>query len=432
MSFYSQLNNYIDNTNENSDLKVSGIRVFGVESFDHGVIVKSFRDVEEIKSLKQLGQALEEGVFNVKSLGVLKSVDAEADYDESSDSVVINVRCKEPSANYGFDGYLESNLTAGANVKFLNPLRRADNLTLGVHLGLTTSPSVDATWEFPFPRKGSLFLKATLFDQRHRLLSESWNSVAAVFHSNRFGSLGYSLNYRKFDEIPSKEVESYREPSMEVQQSIGQDILSTLHHDITLDHTWHLPMAYHSSIPYSGFLLKFHNSYAGLLGSVHYLKTMVNGKLFIPIFGGPLKLMTQSSLSYVHSLDGKRPHVADRVRTTMRGRMYDGIGPRDQVSGLELGGIFSMNHFISLNYPLAFEEYTKKLDLHVHGFVETATVINQFDGSREDFLKSFHTIVGCGLFFMFSSMKFEMNAIYPLLKNGEEFPNFAFHMTFDR
>ncbi|MBY0338308.1 MAG: outer membrane protein assembly factor BamA [Acetobacteraceae bacterium] len=116
--------------------------------------------------------------------------------------------------------------------------------------------------------------------------------------------------------------------------------------------------------PRRGYFIRLGNDLAGLGGDVAYIRTRLDGALFLPferVLGNPDFVLTVSaSLGHMHSFGertptGERDRIVDRFflgGENLRGFAIGGVGPRDAQTGDSLGGRFMWTQSTEMRFPL--------------------------------------------------------------------------------
>lgn len=105
--------------------------------------------------------------------------------------------------------------------------------------------------------------------------------------------------------------------------------------------------------PTDGYDIELTNSFAGVGGNVRYLKNVLTGRYFYPVYDNWTLVLTGSGGS-IHGL-GDRVRIADRFSLggySLRGFDFHGVGPRANSSGDSLGGLYYWKTSAEIMFPL--------------------------------------------------------------------------------
>jgi len=203
--------------------------------------------------------------------------------------------------------------------------------------------------------------------------------------------LSEDLHHRIYYTLKRDEIKGIKDKASRfIKEQEGESTLSELGHTITYDRR-------DSRINTSqGYMLGFGNSFAGLGGSVKYIKNSIFGAYYYSLmddwvieFSGRYKVMTGL---------GQKVRVVDRYTLggdSLRGFETSGVGPRDRKTGDPLGGLQSYSGTVELTFPIGLPN-----EFGVKGatFVEGGSVWNSGDVSSEvRDENTFRSSIGVGL-----------------------------------
>lgn len=137
--------------------------------------------------------------------------------------------------------------------------------------------------------------------------------------------------------------------------------------------------------PRRGYVLRLGTDVAGLGGDVAYVRTRVDGALFLPLerlLGDPdFVLSVSGSFGILNNLDrGRRDRIVDRFflgGENLRGFAVAGAGPRDLVSRDALGGRLMWTQSTELRFPLPLPS---ELGLTGRAFVDVGGLTRTVSG----------------------------------------------------
>lgn len=105
--------------------------------------------------------------------------------------------------------------------------------------------------------------------------------------------------------------------------------------------------------PTDGYDIELSNSFAGLGGSVRYLKNILTGRYFYPVYENWTLVLTGSG-GALFGL-GDRVRIADRFSLggySLRGFDFHGVGPRAKEGGDSLGGLYYWRASAEVLFPI--------------------------------------------------------------------------------
>jgi outer membrane protein insertion porin family len=133
----------------------------------------------------------------------------------------------------------------------------------------------------------------------------------------------------------------------------GSSVLSQISQVLTLD--------YRDSrlFPHSGAVVELGNDYAGLGGSVDFIRTNMSGAYYIPLDrlteNDQWTVKFSGSVGYLAELPGGKDLIIDRFflgGDNLRGFQTGGVGPHDANTGDPLGGRFIWTQSSEISFPL--------------------------------------------------------------------------------
>jgi outer membrane protein insertion porin family len=172
-----------------------------------------------------------------------------------------------------------------------------------------------------------------------------------------FRSLGYDINEHLRQvwsyTLADRDVYNVTPGSSQViLNEAGWTLLSQISQVVTLD------FRDSKLYPHSGWAIDFGTDYAGLGGSVDYLRTNLNGAYYIPLDrlmgDDQWGIKLAAGAGYMFELGGK-DEIIDRFflgGDNLRGFQTGGAGPHDATTGDPLGGRFIWTESQELRVPL--------------------------------------------------------------------------------
>ena len=157
-------------------------------------------------------------------------------------------------------------------------------------------------------------------------------------------NLRYGFKYREINNIRAG-------ASTLVQQQQGERYVSEVGQILTYDRR-------DSKItPTEGFLARLSNDLAGVGGTVHYLRSTINGSQYFPL-SPQYTLSLNGRTGYIFGL-GEDVNIGDRFflgGDSLRGFKSAGAGPRDLPTGDSLGGEWIYNGSVELKVPVGLPD----------------------------------------------------------------------------
>jgi outer membrane protein assembly factor BamA len=263
------------------------MNIFGLTSTRKSVVANSFPPLKNITKLKDLDNALEEGLKNLNRFDVFKKCEVFLDYDEFTDEVTINVLVDESKSKFKKVGAniqrdmrtLKTKLNF--DVVFQNLVGFADKFSVGFNFSKNLNDmAFHSNYTFPIPRKFDVDVDLNLFEKvpllkkynsDEWLLQQKKDSLSLRLFRNRH-QLMYDFSFRDVEEVISDNISStFTLPS---SIEIGKSIKSSISHTYTLNNRRNL----------SGHFFKLTNTFSGLGGNVNSFQTNVVSQKFIEIF----------------------------------------------------------------------------------------------------------------------------------------------------
>jgi outer membrane protein insertion porin family len=183
-------------------------------------------------------------------------------------------------------------------------------------------------------------------------------------------NFGYNINITKLklNRTPAEKLEETLKYSPLILEDRGSYMESSLYNSFSYDTRNRLLN------PNEGYHLSLSKTFTGVGGSVKYFKAIVNASShFEPIIDGIVAL--SGSAGWITPVGSKELRIWDRFNIggpLMGGFEYDGIGPRDSVTGESLGGSKYARAKLDVSYPIGFAP--KDFNLRAHTFMDVGSV----------------------------------------------------------
>ncbi len=295
---------------------------------------------------------IEDSRRRLKNLGFFKDTDISNVPGSQPDTTVVNVEVKEqPTGEISLGaGYSTTEGPIGDfGVREKNFLGTGQDLSLNFGLSFVTQ-SIDASYTIPYFMDTNIAAGVDVFHVRHDLIAES--SYKQVTTGSTFrGSYNvvdnldqawhYTLRTDAIGDVqPGAAVAIQNEQGSATTSQIGQG-MSYDRRDNVQD-------------PTSGYLVTYGDDFAGLGGSVHYLRQRVTGIYYYPI-ADQWVVNTAAEGGYMNTIGGHTIRVVDHFflgGDNFPGFRAAGIGPRDIPSNDSLGGLAYTVGDVELSFPL--------------------------------------------------------------------------------
>ena len=191
------------------------------------------------------------------------------------------------------------------------------------------------------------------------------NQFIAEYNENRLGMtlrMGYNYNAHLSQSwnysIVTRSVYGVQSfASAYIQDQAGTSLLSQIGTSIQYD------QRDSRLTPHTGYLLRVGADYAGLGGTVDYVRSRVDAGYWVPLdyFTGNSDwgLQFTAGSGYLASLNGQQTDVIDRFflgGDNLRGFEIAGAGPHELISGDSLGGNFIWTQSTELHFPLPISQ----------------------------------------------------------------------------
>ena len=294
----------------------------------------------------------------LRDLGFFESVDVQAVPSDSPDKTIIQVKVAEKSTgelSFGAGFSTADGPLGNVGVRERNLLGKGYDLRAQFNISGKRS-TIDVSFTDPY------FLDKELsagFDVFHRRFDRDESS----FEENNTGAgvrMGYDLaEYTRhtisytfsYDET---EVDNDNEISDVIKNEEGDEFRSIIGHDIIYDRRDS------RTDPRDGYYLAASMDFAGVGGTVTYLRNTLGGGYFIPVTKD-ITIGATGEVGYMNGLFGDEVRVTDAFflgGQNLRGFATGGIGPRDSDTNDALGGKFRAEGTVQAAFPLGLpEEY---------------------------------------------------------------------------
>jgi outer membrane protein insertion porin family len=353
----------------------------------------------------------------LKNLGFFEGVDIQAVAADSPDKTIIQVKVAEKSTgelSFGAGFSTADGPLGNVGVRERNLLGKGYDLRAQFNISGRRS-TIDVSFTDPY------FLDKELsagFDVFHRRFDREESS----FEENNTGagvrigydlseytrhSIGYTFSY---DEM---EVDDDNEISDVIKDEEGDEFRSIIGHDILYDRRDS------RTDPRDGYYVSVGMDFAGVGGTVNYLRNTLGGGYFIPITK-EVTIGATGELGYITGLFGDDVRVTDAFflgGQNLRGFATGGVGPRDSDTNDSLGGKFRAEGTVQAAFPLGLpEEY--QIRGRVFSDFGTLTGTDFEDDIDLNDSSSLRVSLGVGLTWVSPFGPLAVDLAYPVLKES--------------
>ena len=302
---------------------------------------------------------IREAADRIRALGFFSNADVNTREGSSSEQVVVDVNVTEkPTGSFSFGA--NYSVSEGANLiasfsesNFLGRGQRLSfNLTTDVDEGSLAFNFVEPAFlgrDVAFGLSAGLGTSQPSYAEHE--VRRAYISPRLTFPVSANGAL--TVNYR----AELSELANPDDVTLPVQ--IDNDLQDGRLATHSLGYSYSYDTRRTGLNPNAGFLFKFGQDYAGLIGDVNFTRTSAELTGEMKVLNEEVTLRATIEGGIVESDDGTR--VSDRFfnsSSIIRGFEPGGIGPRSQTGDLALGGNYYAVGRLEANFPLGLpEEY---------------------------------------------------------------------------
>uniref|UniRef100_A0A7E4VIZ1 Omp85 domain-containing protein n=1 Tax=Panagrellus redivivus TaxID=6233 RepID=A0A7E4VIZ1_PANRE len=391
---------------------LEAVNFHGVSKTKHDALVKEVSELYNSRNLDELVRNSFLAAKHMQEVGLFDGCTALIDTSKRGPkSYVVNFVAKEPTA-----------------------------MTLGAKVGMTTSGDADAC----------LTGGKQSFDGRGESVDLSYSKTIRGGHSFNVSAAKPVLGWQKYSNYGGsvfRNFETLRWNKAEVTENgivlryNGQLFGKLIRHSLNVNNLWRTfhprsgcpfkvrEHAGHSTkfsientvgidtrdraiLASKGYLAKFTQEHAGLIGDASFIRYQVDLQASAPLFLGSF-LSASLLANVVHPTAGKTLHLLDRAYLggphDLRGFDLRSLGPREK--GASLGGSAAFAVAAHIYRPLVPADM-----LFLHGFVTAGTVSSlQSRSWVSDVLETPRVSAGVGVSFIFKNLiRFELNYVVPI------------------
>ena len=293
----------------------------------------------------------------LKNLGFFESVDIQAVPADSPDKTVIKVKVAEKSTgelSFGAGFSTSDGPLGNVGVRERNLLGKGYDLRAQFNISGRRS-TIDLSFTDPYFLDKELSAGFDVFHRRFDRKESSFketNTGAGL----RMGydlteytrhTISYTFSYDQVTHVSNH-------ASDVIQDEEGDEFRSIIGHDIMYDRRDS------KTDPRDGYYLTLSQDFAGVGGTVTYLRNTLGGGYFFPITK-EFTVGATGEVGYIFGLFGDEVRVTDAFflgGQNLRGFKTGGVGPRDSDTDDSLGGKFRAEGTVQAAFPLGLpEEY---------------------------------------------------------------------------
>lgn len=352
----------------------------------------------------------------IKDLNYFKKVDLRREPGDTPDKVILKLEVEEQST-----GELMLSGGYGQNIGPLGEIsvRERNILGTGKSVGFKTRIAkrqtlFDVDYEDPWFLNRHLTFGVNAFMRKEDLRSQSsfeekstgagtWIGYELAEYWSQI--LGYGIKYERIEGISSY-------ASRFIQQQRKHSLISSIYQTLAYDRR-------DSKLdPRSGYIVSVTNEFAGVGGTVRYLKNEAGLTHYYPL-GEEVTLSSRGKYGYIFGL-GRTLRVVDRYSLggdSLRGFDYAGVSPRDR-SGIQdaLGGMQFYTLSVESTFPIGLPN-----EFGVRGstFIDAGSVWNsQYNDPIIADDKAIRVSGGVGLAWKSPMGPLRVNLAWPLKKKS--------------
>ena len=291
----------------------------------------------------------------IRNLGFFEKVEITNVPGSVPDKTVVNVSVEERSTgeiSFGAGFSSTSGLLADIGIRERNLLGKGQDLLLKIQ-GAQRATEIELKFTEPYFLDRKLSAGFDLFRITRDLQTESSFDKKSTGFGLRMGydiseALRQTLSYKlSKDEVTDVEDDA----SIAIKEQEGSSVTSSISQTLMYD------LRDNRFAPTEGFVARWTADFAGLGGSVRYIRNRLNGAQYYPL--------TDSVVGSIKGGGGMVFGLADDVRLVdrfflggarLRGFSNFGVGPRDVATDDALGGNWFYNGSLQVEFPLGLPD----------------------------------------------------------------------------
>jgi outer membrane protein insertion porin family len=335
--------------------------------------------------------------------------------ETAPDRTIIKVEVQEKSTgelSFGVGWSTQVGPMLEATLRERNLLGRGQDVKVSGMLGLKRT-SMDMSFTEPYFLDREVSAGIDLFAITTKLQDESSYNTSTLGGDVR---TGYALTENLRQEwrymLKQDTIKGISTTSPYIQEQIGTHVTSSIGTFLTYDKR-------DSRIdPTEGYYLKGSNEFAGLGGTVHFLRYSASAGQYFPLME-KVTLGFTGQGSYIIGL-GERVRINDRTYAggeTLRGFATGGISPRDKNTRDAIGGVWVATGSAQVRFPLGLPE---EFGIAGQAFTDFGTVgpTDVADSSQVEQSSSIRASVGVGVSWKSPMGPVAVDIGVPLKKEG--------------
>ncbi len=290
------------------------------------------------------------------NLGFFRNIEVDTGQGSESDRTIVTVDVEEQSTGditLGAGFSTSSGLLSDLSIRERNLLGRGQDLRLGLTLA-QRQQQIDLSFTEPYFLDRDLTAGFDIFRRLTDLLDESSFEEDATGIGIRSGyQLTTAIRHNVRYGLERTEITNVKDTASRVIRSQeGSAITSLVSNEFFYD-------ALDARIePTDGFFGKYEIDFAGLGGSVSYVRNVLGAGYFLPLFDNSVVASLRGEVGHIVGL-GEDVRLVDRFflgGDTLRGFRNSGVGPRDVVTDDAIGGNLTAFGTAELQFPLGLPE----------------------------------------------------------------------------
>jgi outer membrane protein insertion porin family len=287
----------------------------------------------------------------IRNLGFFEKVSVNSTPGSTPDKTIVDVKVQEQSTgeiSFGAGFSSSVGILGDIGIRERNLLGRGQDLLLKLQISGESS-EVDLKFTEPYFLDRPLRAGFDVFRKTRDLTNESSLERSSTGGGLRMGyniseklsqSFNYQISHDVIENIASDASLAVREQEgSSVKSEIGQSLVYDSRND--------------RGTPTEGLLARYSIEFAGLGGSVKYVRNRIKATQYFPITE-QISASVGGGAGYIVGL-GEDTRIIDRFflgGPSLRGFANFGVGPRDVVTDDAIGGTWSYNGSVQMKFPL--------------------------------------------------------------------------------
>lgn len=330
-------------------VNVVGVEFEGARRSKTDIFSKSMEECKNSKTFGELTALLNKFSQRMNAMDMFKDVrfliDKAPDAAEEDDRVIVKIQVEEKRCSIRAGTEVQMNdVGLGAGGIFYNVFGRGERLNLSISAASQSATPLSVDFSKPVGGDPNRWLSLSLYSTLQHYLSDAnyKNTVKGSTISYTFGNhiLNYTMDWRHLHGINE-------DASLSIRRNAGHSLKSSLSHTLK-----HASPGMQAAFPNRGCSMSMKTEFAGIGGSVSFLKTDLHHSFHIPIFR-QIVLSFNARMGHVFPLAGHKLSILDKYQLggplSVRGFALNSLGPKDRADSV--GGNVSMESGIRLSFP---------------------------------------------------------------------------------